>query len=256
MKPVFGMALVLACLLAVAPKMRAQAPDSGNASGSSQSQPAANSQNSAPAQEPSRVKTQTNQNPFPEDTNSVPVMPSKNSPNLPPGVGDEAGSGRIPMPLHDFDPVRSPEDAAAAAESSESSFSSSLAGLGNLLPPPDDETQTGKHGRKGQEIVPEHHETAAEDEKVGSYYLDNKDWKAALSRFQSALVLDPDNPDVYWGLAESERHLGNFAEARANYQKVVDNDPVSRHGKEAQKALKDPEIVNAKPPVPAAPPAQ
>ena len=73
--------------------------------------------------------------------------------------------------------------------------------------------------------MPEHHETAAEDENVGSYYLENKDWKGALSRFQSALVLDPDNPDVYWGLAESERHLGDFADARANYQKVMEYDP-------------------------------
>jgi tetratricopeptide (TPR) repeat protein len=251
LKPVFGMALVLAGLLAVAPRLRAQAPDSGNASGSSQSQPAANSQNSAPAQDPSRVKTQTNRNPFPEDTNSVPVMPSNNLSGLPP----EAGSARIPVPLEDADPVRSPENAAAAAESSESSSSSSLAGLGNLLQPPDDETQTGKHGRKGQEVAPEHHETAAEDENVGNYYLSNKDWKGALSRFQSALVLDPYNPDVYWGLAESERHLGNFAEARANYQKVVDYDPESRHGKDARKALKDPEIANAKP-APAKPAAQ
>jgi len=58
--------------------------------------------------------------------------------------------------------------------------------------------------------VPEHQETAKEDLNVGQYYLDNKDWRAALSRFQSALVLDPDNPDIYWGLAETERHMGNF----------------------------------------------
>ncbi len=256
MKPVFGMALVLACLLAVAPRLCAQAPHRGNASGSSQSQPAANSQNPPSGQTPSHVQQQTNRNPFPEDTNSVPVMPSKNSPNLPPGLTDDAGEPRIPMPAEDADPVRSPEGAAAAAESGESSSSSSLAGLGNLLQPPDDETQTGKHGRKGQEVVPEHHETAAEDENVGNYYLSNKDWKGALSRFQSALVLDPYNPDVYWGLAECERQLGDFAEARANYQKVVDYDPDSRHGKEAQKALKDPEIANAKPPAPAKQAAQ
>ena len=94
--------------------------------------------------------------------------------------------------------------------------------------------------------MPEHHETAAEDEEVGSYYLSNKDWKGALSRFQSALVLDPDNPDVYWGLAEAERHTGDFANARANYLKVREYDPGSRHAKEAAKELVDPEIANAK----------
>ena len=60
------------------------------------------------------------------------------------------------------------------------------------------------------------------------------------------LVLDPDNPDVYWGLAESERHLGRFADARENYQKIMEYDPGSHHAKEASKALKDPEIANAK----------
>jgi hypothetical protein len=264
MKPEFGMALALACLLAAAPKLFAQSSDSGNGSGSAsgaasgpgQSKPAANSQSNTPAQQPSRVKTQTNANPFPEDTRSIPVIPTGNSPDLPPEADDESGNGRIPMPADDADPVRSPEDAAAEAEANETDSSSSLAGLGNLLPEPGDETQPGKGNKKGQQIEPEHHETAAEDESVGSYYLDNKDWKAALSRFQSALVLDPDNPEVYWGLAESERHLGDFADARANYLKVMEYDPDSRHAKDARKALNDPEIANAKPSAPATVPSQ
>ncbi len=171
-------------------------------------------------------------------------MPTRNSPDLAPG--DEEPSAHAAMPAEDGDPVRSPEDQADAADSSSSGSSSSLAGMGDLNPPDDDTTQPGKHRKKGEEVVPEHHETAAEDEDAGSYYLSNKDWKGALSRFQSALVLDPDNPDVYWGLAESERHMGDFADARANYLKVREYDPGSRHAKEAAKALEDPEIANAK----------
>ncbi|MGA3031819.1 MAG: tetratricopeptide repeat protein [Terracidiphilus sp.] len=229
MKRVANLALFLGCYLAVAPRLHGQ------------------SQPSAPPANPDRTQQQNNQNPFPEDTNSVPLMPSRDNPNLPPS-GDEARQ-RLYLPEEDSDPVRSPEQAGVAAEAGESSSSSSLSGMGNLLPGPDDDTQTpqpGRHSKKGTAIEPEHKESAAEDENVGKYYLDNKAWKAALSRFESALVLDPDNPDVYWGLAESQRHLGNFAEARANYQKVVDYDPDSRHGKDARKALKDPEITNAK----------
>jgi tetratricopeptide (TPR) repeat protein len=81
---------------------------------------------------------------------------------------------------------------------------------------------------------------------VGKYYLDIKNWRAALSRFQSALVLSPEDPEVYWGLAESARYLGNFADARGYYQKVIEYDPGSKHAKEAEKALKDPQIENAK----------
>ena len=96
--------------------------------------------------------------------------------------------------------------------------------------------------------MPVHHETAQEDLNVGAFYLDKKDWRAALSRFQSAMVLDPDEVAVYWGLAEANRHLGNFAEAKANYQKVVEYDPDSRHAKDARKALEDPQIAAAKAP--------
>ena len=249
MRAAFSTALFLACLVAAGPRLLAQAANGSNAG---QSQPAAGSQNSPDAQTPSRVQTQSNQNPFPEDTSNIPVIPSRNSPGTIPGDSDESGAGRISMPADDVDPVRSPEDAGAAAESQQQSSSSSQAGMRDLLPPADDDAQPGKHHRKGEEIVPEHHETATEDESVGNYYLDNKNWRAALSRFQSALVLDPDNPDVYWGLAEAERHLGDFADARANYQKVMEYDPGSHHAKEAHKALQDPAIANAKPPQPSA----
>jgi tetratricopeptide (TPR) repeat protein len=243
MKPWFGIALVVACIGAAGPSLRAQAQNSG--SGTGQSQPAPGSQNPPATQEPARTEQQTNQNPFPEDTSNIPVVPTRNVPGLIPGDSD--ASRRIPMPASDSDPVRSPEDAEAAAENQQQSSSSSLAGMSDLLPPADDDAQPEKHNRKGHEIAPGHHESAAEDENVGRYYLDNKDWKAALSRFQSALVLDPDNPDVYWGLAEAERHIGQFAEARANYQKVMEYDPGSRHAKEARKALQDPALANAKP---------
>jgi tetratricopeptide (TPR) repeat protein len=76
--------------------------------------------------------------------------------------------------------------------------------------------------------------------------MDNKNWKAALSRFQSAMVLAPEEPEVFWGLAESARHLGNFADARGYYLKVIEYDPGSKHAKEAEKVLKNPEIANAK----------
>ncbi len=240
MKPLFVIAPVLASsVLAGTLRCHAQAQSKSPATNSSQSSQPGNPQS------PERTQQQNNQNPFPEDTSSVPIMPSRDVPDLPASKGDASGK-RVYLPGDDVDPVRSPEDAGAAAEGGESSSSSSLAGMSSLLPDADDAAQPGKRNKKGVLIQPEHHESAAEDENVGSYYLGSKDWKAALSRFQSALVLDPDNPDVYWGLAESERHLGNFADARANYQKVVNYDPDSRHGKDARKALKDPEIANAK----------
>jgi tetratricopeptide (TPR) repeat protein len=244
MKLWFAIAVVLSFGLVTASGFSAQGQQTNPPAPPSNANPPA-------AQQPARTQKQSEQNPFPEDTSDVPVMPTRNSPGTIPGDSDESQTGRIPMPVDDVDPVRSPEEAGVAAENQQQSSSSSMAGMSGLLPPADDDAQPGKRHRKGEQTVPEHHETAAEDETVGSYYLDNKDWRAALSRYQSALVLDPDNPDVYWGLAEAERHLGNFADARANYQKVMDYDPGSRHAKEARKALQDPDLAKAKPPQPA-----
>ena len=181
-------------------------------------------------------------NPFPEDTTNVPVMSNGDAPvadvpvNKPPAA---ASSG-------DVDPVRSPDDPRGDVDSSAEGFSSSASGLDSLTPPPDANTDTRK-GKKGRGAAPEpeHQETAAEDERVGQYYLDSKAWKAALSRYQSAMVLDPENPEVYWGLGEAQRHLGKMAEARAAYEKLVEYDPDSKHGKEAKKILKSPEMASA-----------
>jgi tetratricopeptide (TPR) repeat protein len=192
-------------------------------------------------------KPPANSNPFPEDTGNVPVLPSATQPVLREAPAPE---GPVPaLPSSDPDPVRSPDEPLPEASSSSfgsgSSSSSSSADMARFLePPPDEETHKAKK-RKGVEPPPEKKETARDDENVGQFYLEQKNWRAALSRFQSALILDPENPDVYWGLAESQRHLGDLANAKSNYMKVVEYDPDSRHAKDAKKLLKEPEMAAA-----------
>ena len=231
MKRGFTLAAVLACCLtccaAAGLSARAQAPAGGDAQ-----KPAGASQSG------------TGLNPFPEDTSTVPVLPSKVTPALPDGADSGAFSAPVALPGEDLDPVRSPDDPApAAANAQDQDSSSSLAGIDKLLPKPDDDQPDKKRKLKVQEPV--HEETAASDIDVGKYYLQTKNWHAAQSRFESAMVLDPENPEVYWGMAETERHLGKFAEARAHYLKLLEYDPDGPHAKEARKALKDPEIANA-----------
>jgi tetratricopeptide (TPR) repeat protein len=201
-----------------------------------------------PAQQPQQPKP-ANNNDFPEDTNSVPVIPS-NGLNPAGNASNAANAPAIPPPAvpgDDADPVRSPEEPLPASSSNgDSSSSSSLAGMDHLLNPPDDETTTDRGNRNAAPKPPDHQETAKEDIDVGSYYLSTRNWKAALSRYQSALILDPENPNVYWGLAEAQRNLKDFASARANYQKLLDYDPDNKHAKDARKLLKDPDVANAK----------
>ncbi len=243
MKRRFWIGLFLAFCQGGVLHLSAQTPAGGDGTGAPQNQ------SNAEAKKPATTQPASGANPFPEDTTDVPVMPSKVTPPLPDSTyraSERDGENmRVPAPGEDTDPARSPDDPVAESGSDQTeTFSSSLKGMEKLLPNADDD-QPGKKKKK-ETKEPTHQEAAASDIDVGGYYLDRKNWKAALSRFESAMVLDPENPEVYWGLAEAERHLGNFADARSYYLKVVDYDPDSRHGKDARKALKEPEIANAK----------
>jgi tetratricopeptide (TPR) repeat protein len=237
---IFFAALAFAgCYGAVSIRLSAQAPQNP-----SPQQSPASSSGSAQAPNDQKPKGAQPANPFPDDTNTVPVLPSANSAGTPAPDTTDYGSS-VPLPGGDGDPVKSPDDAAPSTEDSGSSSSST--GLDNLLKPPPDTTPTGKHGKlKAGEDDGMPHDSPKEDETVGSYYLDQKNWKAALSRFESAMVLDPENPEVYWGLAEAQRHVGDYAGAKANYLKLMEYDPDSKHGKEAKRILKEPEVANAK----------
>lgn len=204
-------------------------------------------QSTAPAQQQNPAQQQqqkppTEANPFPTDTTNVPVVPTGGEPAPPvPAAPSGEGAGTTSLLKNDTDPVHSPDDPPPGS-SSDSGFSSSLTGTNDVNIP--DEERPGKHGKLQQPAI--HQETAKEDEDVGAFELSRKNWKAALSRYQSALVTDPENPDVYWGIAEAQRGLGDFANAKANYQKVVDyDDPESKHSKEAKKLLKSPQLANA-----------
>jgi hypothetical protein len=216
------------------PLLRAQSAPPPQDPGSSQpNQPLNTKRPTAQQPKPSEA------NPFPEDTTTVPVVPTNLDPAALAPAPVSADSGTTTLLHDDTDPIKSPEDAALSG--TDSGFSSSLQGSDDVKVPEDVE-KPSKH----QKLAPPPHQvTAKDDENVGAYYLSLKNWKAALSRFESALVTDPENPDVYWGLAESQRQLGDLANAKANYLKVVDYDPDSKHGKEAKKILKQPEIANA-----------
>ena len=241
MKLCISISWILAGCLVAATGLSAQQQQTNGAGQSEPDKPAQQNQPNK-GQKPSQASPQSNANPFPEDTTSIPVMPNGSSSSAPDAAAPDA-AGRTSLPARDRDPARSPDDtqpnADEAGSASSNESSSDVPGIDNVMPKPDED-------KKSRKEAPEYQETAVDDINVGKYYLERKDWRAALSRFQSAMVLAPENAEVYWGLAESERHLGDFAAARASYLKVMEYDPDSHHYKEAEKALKEPEIANAK----------
>jgi len=235
MKRRIQIAFALGCCFSLAPAAVAQAPPPSPA----QEQP------SSDAQQTPQKKPGPEANPFPEDTSNIPVVPTTAQPAAvppaPPEANGSSASATTSLLHDDSDPVRSPDDPVGGSSGSEGEFSSSSQG-GDAVNIPAEPEKPGKH--KKPEVAP-FKESAKQDESVGAYYLDQKNWRAALSRFESALVLDPENPDVFWGLAEAQRQLGDYANAKANYLKVMEYDPDSKHSKDAKKYLKQPEIANA-----------
>jgi hypothetical protein len=240
---------MLAVCLTAAPRLLAQVPAAGDTK--SQSKPAGKSQPPQSNSSQPGAAAQSSSNPFPEDTSTVPVMPSKTTPPLPEGTTyHPPESSPVRLRSEDIDPVRSPDDPAPTAASSSdtdssANSSSSLTGVETLLPTPGDDQPGGKKRKLLVIKEPTHQEAASKDIEVGSYYLQTKNWKGALSRYESALVLDPENPEIYWGLAEAEHHLGDYAHAKEHYLKLLEYDPDGPHGKQARKELKDPALDKA-----------
>jgi tetratricopeptide (TPR) repeat protein len=79
---------------------------------------------------------------------------------------------------------------------------------------------------------------AAKDVEVGNYYLRLKNYRAALDRFNDALVYKPKDAEATYGLAFTQEKLDLLSQAYQNYReylKIMDSGP---HAKEAQDAIK------------------
>jgi len=120
--------------------------------------------------------------------------------------------------------VRSPDDLApVAASGPEEDSSSSLSGMERLLPNPEDD-QSGKK-RKLSVKEPSHQEAPPRTLRWAATIWTGRTGRRSLTlrvgngadrRIRSLL-----------GLAEAEHHLGNFADAKTHYLKLLDYDPTA-----------------------------
>jgi tetratricopeptide (TPR) repeat protein len=79
---------------------------------------------------------------------------------------------------------------------------------------------------------------AAKDIEVGEYYLKLKNYRAALERFNDALLYKPNDAEGTFDLAVTQEKLDLFAKARQNYSKYLEILPAGPKAKESQEALK------------------
>lgn len=125
-------------------------------------------------------------------------------------------------------------DAANAAAKRSSGSSSSHVDLNRLNAPPGSAARIS-NGEGGYIHDPQ---LAAQDDKVGGFYLQTKDYKGAYDRFLEATRVAPEDGNAVFGLAEASRGLNRDEEAITNYTIYLQAFPNGKKAKDAQKALK------------------
>jgi Flp pilus assembly protein TadD len=123
--------------------------------------------------------------------------------------------------------------AAPAAKSAPADYSSSRVDLKSLDENADRDSRIS-NGAGGYIHDPQ---LAAQDDKVGGFYLHNGDYKGAYDRYKEATRVAPEDGNAVFGLAESARGLHLTQEAANNYILYLDAFPDGKKAKEARKAL-------------------
>jgi Flp pilus assembly protein TadD len=174
----------------------------------SQSSQQSNSQQSSQDKTQTDTKQQQDTKPSPADANPFPEAISRKA----------AGAANAP---------------AAAAKPASPDYSSSHVDMKRLDEDADRESRIS-NGAGGYIHNPQ---LAAQDDKVGKFYLQSGDFKGAYSRYKEATEVAPEDGEAVFGLAESARGLHLTQEAMNNYILYLDAFPDGKRSKEARKAL-------------------
>lgn len=140
------------------------------------------------------------------------------------------------------------DDAATERQAEQSSSKDTQV---DLSPPKDDEKNHPMSGSAVsdaedaasdvQELHPWDPHKAAKDIEVGDFYFKRKNYRAAIARYQEALVYKPNDAIANFRLAESQEKVGNLAEAINHYReylKILPEGPLSNDARKALDRLK------------------
>ncbi|HZD93672.1 MAG TPA: tetratricopeptide repeat protein, partial [Candidatus Sulfotelmatobacter sp.] len=87
---------------------------------------------------------------------------------------------------------------------------------------------------------------AAHDIDVGETYLATNSYDAARERFEEAMRLTPDNPLIYFRLAQALQGMQRLDPARLYYRKYLQLEPKGKFVKNAKKAISEIDYVLGK----------
>lgn len=78
---------------------------------------------------------------------------------------------------------------------------------------------------------------AEQDKSVARFYWNRGNYEGSYLRFKDAVVYAPLNPEMWFGLAESERMIGKNVNAREHYKKYLELAPDGPKAKDSAKML-------------------
>jgi DNA mismatch repair ATPase MutL len=199
----------------------------------------------------SKDKTQTNgqqqngtpssdaTNPFPEaesrkaENAANAASPAKAQTNEQKPNGTPSPDATNPFPEAESRKAENAANAASAAKAGPAGYSSSHVDLKRFNENADRNTRIS-NGAGGYIHDPK---LAAQDDKVGKFYLQAHDFKGAYDRYKEATLVAPEDANAVFGLAESARGLGLAKVAATNYTIYLDAFPDGKQAKDARKAL-------------------
>src|SRR5262249_44279833 len=133
----------------------------------------------------------------------------------------------------------SPKQAESSSQNSTKGDSSSRdseidlsAGSRNRLPVPVDDSNDEEGFR------PFDPHRAMKDLEVGNYYLKQRNYRAALERFNDALKYKPNDADATYSLAFTQEKLDLLEQSRKNYSKYLELLPQGPKAKDSDEGLK------------------
>jgi Flp pilus assembly protein TadD len=151
----------------------------------------------------------------------------------PPFPGDAPGTQPAPKRQDGYDRPVFPGDAPGTSPTGESSSRDSEIDL-NAKPAP----EPARKEEDDAVLQPWDPHKAAKDVEVGQYYFKLKNYRAALERFNHALIYKPNDAEATYGLALTQEKLDLLTLADKNYRKYLEILPHGPKAKEAEEALK------------------
>ncbi len=176
---------------------------------------------------------------YSQDTqdNQPQIQPRRDAPSSPPHRQPPKSQPTAPEPAPTSQPVERPvQPEIDSDETGESSSSDSQINLDAHPPTPEPALPGADADDKALQPWDPHR--ADKDIEVGNYYLRLKNYRAALDRFNDALLYKPRDAEATYGLAVTEEKLDLLSQAHKNYQEYLKILPSGPHAKESQDAIK------------------